>query len=69
MRTLIFLSLTAGASLAACSSTQSELRKDRLEVREQRGQLEDAKRYGDLDEVRKEREDVRDAREEMREDR
>jgi len=46
-----------------------ELQRDRQEVREEKRELNQAKRYGDRSDIREERRDVRAAKQELREDR
>ena len=70
MRHLITAALLAAVAFPAAASAQSggELRRDRQDIREERRELRDARRYGDRRDVREERRDVRDARREYRED-
>ena len=71
MRKLIFLGLMAAVALPGVAPAQSngEIRRDRKEVREQREDLQDARRRGDRRDIREQREDLREARQELREDR
>ena len=69
MRKFIILGLMAATVLPGMASAQSgELRRDRQDIREEQRELQDARRYGDRDDVRDERRDVREARREYRED-
>lgn len=45
-----------------------ELNRDRQEVRQKKREVQDARRYGDRQDVREERRDVREARQEYKED-
>lgn len=69
MRNTLIFGLLAATTLSACATRRAELRSDRQHVREQRQDVQDAKRYGDRRDVREQREDLRDAKEELREDR
>ena len=71
MRKFFLISLMAAIALPAAASaqSQSEIRRDRREVQEQREDLRDARRNGTRDEIREEREELRDAQRELREDR
>lgn len=53
--------------MAAHAQTR-ELQRDRQEIREEKRDVRDARRYGDRKDVREERRDVREARQEYRED-
>jgi len=53
--------------MAAQAQTR-ELQRDRQEIREEKRDVRDARRYGDRQDVREERRDVRKARQEYRED-
>lgn len=69
MRKAIILGLLAATIVPTMASAQNaELRRDREQIREERGELRDARRYGDRQDVREERRDVREARREHRED-
>ena len=61
--------VAATLSPMAAQAQTRELQRDRQEVREQKSDLKDAKRYGDRQDVREERRDVREAKQELREDR
>ncbi len=72
MRKLILLALAATAIVPVAASAQTsrgELRRDRADVREERGEYRVAQRYGSPSDIREERGEYRDAREEYREDR
>ena len=71
MRKVIIAGLIAAIVLPTAASAQSrgELRRDREEVQEQRGDLREAQQRGNRNDIREERHDVREAREELREDR
>jgi Ni/Co efflux regulator RcnB len=58
---------TSFTPMAAQAQTR-ELQRDRQEIREEKRDVKDARRYGDRQDVREERRDVRDARQEYRED-
>jgi Ni/Co efflux regulator RcnB len=58
---------TSFTPMAAQAQTR-ELQRDRQEIREEKCDVKDARRYGDRQDVREERRDVRDARQEYRED-
>lgn len=70
MRHFIIAGLMAAALFPATAMAQSaaELRRDRLEMREQQRDLAQARRHGDRRDVRDARRDVRDARREYRQD-
>ena len=69
MRKAIILGLLAATIAPTMASAQNgELRRDREQIREERGELRDARRYGDRHDVREERRDVREARREYRQD-
>ena len=69
MRKMIILGLLAATIAPTMASAQNgELRRDREQIREERGVLRDARRYGDRHDVREERRDVREARREYRQD-
>ena len=69
MRKMIILGLLAATIAPTMASAQNgELRRDREQIREERGELRDARRYGDRHDVREERRDVREARREYRQD-
>jgi Ni/Co efflux regulator RcnB len=53
--------------MAAQAQTR-ELQRDRQEIREEKRDVRDARRYGDRQDVREERRDVREARQEYKED-
>lgn len=70
MRNLVLLGLVSAVALSGCASTsRGEMRANRENVREQRQDVNDARRYGDRQDVREEKDDLRDARRERREDR
>jgi Ni/Co efflux regulator RcnB len=71
MRKLIILGLMAAVAAPSMASAQSraEIRRDQRDVRQEQRELQDARRYGDLRDVREERRDLREARQELREDR
>jgi Ni/Co efflux regulator RcnB len=58
---------TSLTPMAAQAQTR-ELQRDRQEVREQKRDVQEARRYGDRQDVREERRDVRGAHQEYRED-
>lgn len=71
MKKLIGLSLLAAVlapASASAATSRGDLRRDRQDVREERGELRDAQRYGDRRDVREERSEYRDARREYRDD-
>lgn len=69
MRKLILLGLAAATTLPGIASAQTpELHRDRQDIREERRDVRDAKRYGTHQDVRDEKRDVREARREYRED-
>lgn len=72
MRKIILTALAAATLLpvatAAGAQSAGELRRDRRDIREEQGELRDARRTGDRGDIREERRDVRDARQEYRED-
>jgi Ni/Co efflux regulator RcnB len=53
--------------MAAQAQTRA-LQRDRQDIREEKREVRDARRYGDRQDVREERRDVREARQEYRED-
>lgn len=71
MNKVLALSLFASALLpvAAQAASPAELRHDRQQVREERAEYRDAKRYGSPRDIRDERRDLSAARRELREDR
>lgn len=71
MRKLMIIGLMAAVAAPAAVSAQSvgEVRRSQQEVREQQRDLQQARRYGDRDDVRDERRDVQAAKQELREDR
>lgn len=70
MRNLAIVGVLLTTALSGCAGTsRSELRADNQNVREQRRDVNDARRYGNRQDVREEKEDLRDARQERREDR
>jgi Ni/Co efflux regulator RcnB len=71
MRNLIIIGLLAAIAAPTAVSAQSigEVRRSERDVRQEQRQLQDARRYGDRDDVRDERRDVQGARQELREDR
>jgi Ni/Co efflux regulator RcnB len=67
---LITVAAVAAALSPMVAQAQTrELQRDRQEVREEKRDLKEAKRYGDRSDVREERRDVRDAKQELRKDR
>lgn len=62
---LLALSITP---FAANATSAGELRRDRQDIREERRDLNQARRYGDRHDIRDERRDLQDARREYRED-
>lgn len=70
MRTLFLVGLLVATALGGCASTsRSEMRANRENVREQRQDVREARRYGDREDVREERGELRAARKERRQDR
>ena len=70
MRNLAIMSVLLATALSGCAGTsRSEMRANSDNVREQRQDVNDARRYGDRQDVREEKEELRDARRERREDR
>lgn len=73
MRKLIVTALMVAVAMPAtiapaAAQSNREVRRDREQLREERGELRDARRYGDRRDVREERRDVREARRELRQD-
>ena len=70
MKTKFLIAAVIASTLTpmAAQAQTRELERDRSEVREERRDVQEARRYGDRDDVREERRDVRDARQEYRED-
>ena len=71
MRKLIITALMAATVLPAVpamAQSRGEIRRDNRDVREERRDLQDARRYGDRQDIRRERRDLQDARQERRED-
>ncbi|WP_422061427.1 RcnB family protein [Sphingopyxis sp.] len=59
--------LIAAMMVPAVAQAQTrEIRNDRRDVREERGELRDAQRYGDRGDVREERREYRDAKRDLR---
>jgi Ni/Co efflux regulator RcnB len=65
---LITAAMVATLSPIAASAQTAELDRGRQDVREERRELEEAKRYGTRDDVREERREYREAKQEYRED-
>ncbi|WP_426165005.1 RcnB family protein [Sandarakinorhabdus sp. DWP1-3-1] len=69
MRNLIIIGLLAAVAAPVSAQSVGEVRRGERDVRQQQQQLQDARRYGDRNDIRDERRDVQDARQELREDR
>lgn len=70
MRKMIVTGLLAAIAIPSIATAQSvgELRHDDAQIRRERQELQDAKRYGTPQDVREERRDLREAQQEKRED-
>jgi Ni/Co efflux regulator RcnB len=65
----LLLAATLAPGVAMAGTSRGELARDRQDVREERREYNDARRYGDRGDIREERHEYNDARRELREDR
>ena len=70
MKTKFLIAAVIATTLTpmAAQAQTRELNRDRQEVRQEKREMQDARRYGDRQDVREERRDVREARQEYKED-
>ncbi len=70
MKTKFLIAAVIATTLTpmAAQAQTRELNRDRQEIRQEKRDVQDARRYGDRQDVREERRDVREARQEYKED-